>query len=214
MPDGTVVFGASGFGREAIDVILDIRTADPMALPPLLGVMDDRPTQEGLEKLAVLGVRYLGPIARWSEYQGTANYVVGIGDPRTRYDVVSRTDPSSESAATIVHPSATVGHATRLGRGVIVCAGVQISNNVTLGDHVHMNPNSTVGHDARVLDFVSINPGAVISGDCLISDRVLIGANATVLQGLAVGAEAIVGAAACVVRDVAAGRTVKGVPAA
>ena len=58
----------------------------------------------------------------------------------------------------VVHPAATVGSAITLGEGVIVCAGAAISTNVRMGDHVHVNPNATIGHDAVLEPFVSVNP--------------------------------------------------------
>ena len=112
----------------------------------------------------------------------------------------------------LVHPSASVGTMTVWADGVVVCGGPQVSTNVRLGRHVHVNPNATIGHDSILESFVSINPAATISGDVHVRSRTLIGAGAIVLQGLSIGADTTVGAGAVVTRNVPDGVVVKGVP--
>ncbi len=95
----------------------------------------------------------------------------------------------------------------------MVCAGVRVTTNIHLGQHVHLNINATVGHDSSIGDFVSVNPLASISGDCVIEDEVLIGVGGVVLNGVTVGRASVVGGSACVVKDVPPGVVVKGIPA-
>lgn len=201
-----VVVGAGGFGRETLDVVAALGDAIR-----LVGVLDDAPSEVNLRRLHDRGVTYLGTIDDWLARGDDAEYAVAVGSPAMRRALVSRF--AGRTPATLVHPSAGIGVASVLGPGAIVCGGVQVSTNVRLGAHVHLNPNATIGHDAVVGDYVSVNPAATISGDCEIRADVLVGAGAVVLQGLTVGTDAVVGAAACVVRDVPAGTTVKGVPA-
>ena len=208
-----VVVGAGGFGRETLDVVaaLNAQSKDPVF--DLLGVIDADPSGLNLERLRAREVAYLGTEAEWIAQGISANFVVAIGSPNVRENVARLFREAGFSAATIVHPSAGVGAATKIGAGSIVCGGAQISTNVRVGEHVHINPNATIGHDTILADFVSVNPAAVVSGDVTVDSHVLIGAGAVVLQGLAVGTGSIVGAAACVVRNVPATTTVKGVPA-
>lgn len=200
-----VVVGAGGFGREALDVV------EAVGSHRLLGVLDDSPSDLNLERLAARGIRYLGSVGQWTAAGDRAEYLIAIGSPAARERVAAQF--AGYTAATLVHPLAGVGSANVIGAGSIVCAGVQISTNVRIGRHVHLNPSAVVGHDTVIDDFVSVNPAATISGDVRVGQRVLVGAASVILQGLCVGADAVVGAAACVVRDVAPGATVKGVPA-
>jgi sugar O-acyltransferase (sialic acid O-acetyltransferase NeuD family) len=207
-----VVVGASGFGRETLDVVTAINRAGTGEWD-LRGVVDDGPSPANLARLAARGIRYLAsleeflvrPVADW--------FVVGIGAPAVREGIAARLSAAGLHAATLVHPSATVGECTTLGAGTVVCAGVAVSTNVETGEHVHLNPNSTIGHDTRLDDFVSVNPGAIVSGECHIGTRCLIGAGAVVLQGLSVGPDTVVGAAACLTKDPPAGVVAKGIPA-
>lgn len=209
--DRVVVVGASGFGRECLDVV------DAMAragrLLRVVGVVDDSPSDVNLSRLAVRGATHVGTIADWLSRGDTeVRYVLGIGSPRIRRTIVDRLDLGGFHAFPAVHPSATLGARTRFGEGVVVCAGACISTNVSLGRHVHVNPNATIGHDADIGAFVSVNPSAVISGDVIVGDETLVGASATILQGLTVGARTILGAGTVLTKDVPGGVVVKGVP--
>ncbi|MDX2377631.1 NeuD/PglB/VioB family sugar acetyltransferase [Microbacterium sp. LRZ72] len=213
MVDELVVVGAGGFGRETLDVIEAINASTNEAVWKVLGVTDDAPSSVSLERLAARGYKYLGPSPDVRASRSATMYVVGVGSPNVKAQIVADFDAAGWEAPVLIHPSASIGSMTALAAGSVVCGGVQLSTNTRLGRHVHLNPGSIVGHDAALADFVSVNPGAVVSGDARIGARVLIGAGAVVLQGLEVGAGAVVGAAACVTRSVRPHQTVVGVPA-
>ncbi len=206
-----VVIGASGFGRECLDV-LDAMVAAGAPVD-VLGVVDDAPSDLNRQRLAARGVAYLGTLQEWlTDSDPQDRFVLGVGSPQVRRALVARLDAAGRRAFTAVHPSATFGVATTLAEGVVVCAGAAVSNNVRLGRHVHVNPNATIGHDADLHDFVSVNPAAVISGEVLVGEETLVGAAATVLQNLSIGARTVIGAGAVVTRNVPNGVVVKGVP--
>lgn len=213
MTNQLVVVGAGGFGRETLDAVHALNATLHQPEFELLGVIDDGPSELNIARLDGLGVRFLGTVESWLAQEMTASYVVAVGSPTVRERIVGQFESRGLRPATIIHPEATLGQASKIGEGAVVCAGARISTNVIAGRHVQINANVTVGHDSAIGDFVSVNPGAIISGDVTIRDRVLVGAGAVVLQGLTLYAGSLVGAAACVVRDVPAGATVKGIPA-
>jgi sugar O-acyltransferase (sialic acid O-acetyltransferase NeuD family) len=207
-----VVVGAGGFGRETLDVIEAHNLALPDEQIRVLGVIDDAPAARNLERLRARGYAHIGSIA--SALQGApGSYVLGVGSPAAKRAIAARFDEAGWRAVGAVHPAASIGSAASLGDGAIVCGGAQVSTNVVLGRHVHINPNATIGHDAELRDYVSVNPGAIVSGEVLVDGMTLIGAAAVVLQGLNIGSGVTVGAGACVTRDVMDGVTVAGVPA-
>lgn len=214
MPVPLVIIGGGGFGRETIDVVDAINASGPAPVFDLLGVIDDGLNGIGLQRLCERGYAHLGSLSDWMKTQANAHYVLAVGDPRTRHrlSLILAADHRF-SAATLIHPAAVLGSKTSIGAGTVVCSGVQVSTNVGLGRHVHLNPGSIIGHDAELGDFVSINPGAIVSGETFVQDLCLIGAGSVVLQGLRVETGSTVGAGAVVTRDVSADVVVKGVPA-
>ncbi len=206
-----VVIGAGGFGRETIDVIEAINSASDEPPYRVLGVLDDQPSEVNLQRLMARGYRWLGTIGE-ALTEAPQAYALAIGHPKTRRKVAALLDAHGWKPATLVHPAAVLGSVGSIGDGSIICGGVQLSTNTRLGKHVHLNPNSTIGHDAQLDDYVSVNPGAIISGEVQIDSEVLVGAGAVVLQGLSVARETTIGASACVTRNVPSGVVVVGVP--
>ncbi|AUZ35717.1 acetyltransferase [Arthrobacter sp. PGP41] len=207
-----VLIGAGGFGRETIEALK--AESEATGRPTrLVGVVDSRPTEFKLQRLKSLDVPFLGTEEAWLATRPTEEFVVGIGDPAIRAQAHGRLTAAGLRPGIVIHPSAGIGSNCRIDPGTVVCAGAQVSSFVTLGLHSHVNPHSTIGHDAVLEEFVSVNPGAVLSGMVHCCTRVLIGAGATVLQGLTIGAAATVGAMACVTRDVPPEKVAVGVPA-
>lgn len=207
------IVGAGGFGRETADVVeAAARVADPGEGWAIAGVFDDAPSVVNLSRLTDRGLAFLGPVPETPPHPGAA-VVVAIGAPAVRQRLVSRLESTGWTFPTIAHPGAAIGSRVVLEEGVVICGGVQISTNVRVGRHVHVNPNATLGHDSVLDEYVSVNPAAVISGEVHVQSRALVGAAATVLQGLTISPDALIGASACVTRNVSSGVIVKGVPA-
>jgi sugar O-acyltransferase (sialic acid O-acetyltransferase NeuD family) len=214
MTAGLVIVGCGGHGREALTIVqAHNHVARPGRAFEVLGFVDDGPSEVNLRLVGSLGARFLGSMKWLADAPPGTHVLLGLGNSRVRREAGHRIDGYGLAAASVVHPAATVGPDLRAGEGLLVFAGARITTNVTLGRHVHINQNATVGHDCVLEDYVSVNPLAAVSGDCRLAEGVLVGTTAAVLQGLRVGTGATVGAGACVVRDVPAGTVVKGIPA-
>jgi sugar O-acyltransferase (sialic acid O-acetyltransferase NeuD family) len=208
MPTPLVIVGGGGCGREVLDVIDSINAVEQRF--EVLGVLDDGRPDETL--LAAWGVRHLGPSALLDKLGPEVQYVVGIGSPRPRRLVADRA--GDRGSPVLVHPSAVVGRRhVELGPGTVLCAGVRVQSHVTVGRHVHVNQNCTIGHDVHIGDHSVISPLVAISGAVAIGVESFVGATVAINPGVALGARSVVGSGAAVVRDVPEGTTVVGVPA-
>lgn len=211
MKNDLVVVGASGFGRETLDVIEALEKEDGSVR--ILGVIDDAPSEANLKRLQERSIPFLGSVDEWAKSSDKRiRFVVGIGAPKIRELISKKLELLGFQTMTLVHPSAVVGSESMLGNGVVVCAGVVVSTNIQIGDYVHLNPGSIIGHDSKLREYVSINPGAVVSGEVEIEPLVLVGAGSTILQGLKVGSGTVVGAGALVTKNVPSSVVVTGIP--
>ena len=206
-----VIFGAGGFGREVADIVDAVSSSSGTGWDAVV-FADDAPADDDVARLVRAGRELLDGDGIAALPAGT-EYVIGIGSGAARRSIAQRLDNRGWTATTLVHPAASVGADVDLGPGTILCAGVRLTTNIRTGRHVHVNLNSTVGHDSVIGDFVTINPLVAVSGGVSLGDEVMMGTHSSILQNLSVGARSVAGAGSCVVRPVPPDTVVKGVPA-
>jgi len=177
------------------------------------GFVDDDPSPADRDAVGALGARIVGTVDRLAARPHPFHAVVAIGSGAKRRAVVDRLAHAPVTYPALIHPDATIGPLVSIDCGVIVASGARLSTNITVGAHVHIDQNATVGHDTVLHDFSWLNPQACVSGSVVVGTGALIGASATVLQGLQVGEFAVVGAGAVVTHPAPTGSTVVGVPA-
>lgn len=195
-----VIVGAGGHGREVFDAASTDWT--------VVGFVDDG--EVDANRLERLGAALLGTTA-WLE-STPRTYALGVGTPGSRRALSARLDEAGCTAATVLHPGATLGPDVELGAGVVLFDRSTVTTNVRIGTHTHLNVGCAVQHDSVIGNFVQFSPGVFVNGDCVIGDDVFLGTGAIVTRGCVVGDGARVGAGAVVLHDVAAGSTVVGVP--
>ena len=208
-----VIIGAGGFGRGVVDVVKCVNAGLPEAQRwRLRGIYDDSLTEENGRRLTDLDVAHLGPVPT-ERTSAALHYVVGINHPGVRERLADRLDAFGWTAATLIHPDATVETARPIGGGTVVRAGVRVATNTRIGRHVHLNFNVVLGHDVVLEDFVAVNPLASVAGEVRVGARTVVGTGAVVLQGRTLGEDTTVGAAACVTSSSSGGQTLVGIPA-
>jgi sugar O-acyltransferase (sialic acid O-acetyltransferase NeuD family) len=206
-----VIVGCGGFGREVHDVIDAINRKSPSW--EVVGYVDDEPKPTNRHLVERRGSRLLGQVDWLAREGNDVQYIIGIGASSIRATIDRRLAAIGLTSPVLIHPAATLGHDVQIDPGTIICAGVRVTTNISLGRHVHLHVNTTVGHDCNLRDYVTVHPLVAISGAVVIGREAMIGTKSAILPGLTIGPNAVVGACACVVRDVADGTTVKGVPA-
>lgn len=211
MTTGLVIVGCGGFGREVHDIVDDLIAAGaPLAL---IGYVDDAPTESNVRHVERRGARVLGTRSWFRTANPQTQYVIGIGNGSVCREIDQELTGLGFTAATLVHPQASLGFGVELSPGVIICAGARVTTNIRVGRHVHVDRNCVVGHDSVLEDYAIMYPLAALSGGARLGESALLGAAGVVLRNITVGCDAMVGAASLVTRDIPAGALVKGVPA-
>lgn len=204
-----VIVGAGGCGREVLAVVRAIEAGTGEV--SFLGFIDDKEPDADL--LARSGATYLGGLTAMADQPREVRYVIAIGDGKVRERIDRQVTALGHQPLTLVHPRASLGTNIELGPGTIICANTALTTNIRTGRHVHVNVNSTVGHESLLEDYVTLYPMAAVSGTVRLGRASSIGTGAAVIQGCTIGAGAFVGAGAAVVRDIPADVVAVGVPA-
>ena len=122
-----VVVGAGGFGRQTLDVIEAINQAGAAPQFTVLGVVDDGPSELNLARLQARGYPCLGSVADVLAGLPPAWFALGVGTPSIRQLLAERLEAGGWQPATLIHPSASIGSVPRIGEGVVICGGTQVS---------------------------------------------------------------------------------------
>jgi len=122
--------------------------------------------------------------------------------------------------ATVIHPNAAYSAEwNTFGEGTVICAGNIITVNITIGRHVQINLDCTIGHDVIMGDYTTLAPGVHVSGWVHMGKRVYIGTGANLINGtedapLVIADDVVIGAGACVTKSILEPNvTAVGVPA-
>ena len=208
-PRDVVIIGGGGYALETQDLLrqmgekgAEFRVVGIVAQEPPVptGDEDDPPV-------------YLGTDDEFIASGNQADFVIAVGDPKTRRRLAERYEACNLSPVSLIHPLSIIGKSTLCAQGVVISALATITANVRIGRYVHVDRAAQIGHGCLLSDFSNIHPAAVLAGEVSIGECATIGTNATILPGVEIGNHATVGAGAVVTKDVAPGAKVAGVPA-
>jgi sugar O-acyltransferase (sialic acid O-acetyltransferase NeuD family) len=187
-----VIIGAGGFARE---VKLEVSKQYGNTLKMYV---DDEYWVEGLFKISEFNPE-------------TQMALIAVGSPADKKTLLAKL-PENTKFWNYISPRAYVCD-LKMGTGNFICAGVIITSNVTIGNHVHLNLQTTVGHDAVIGDFVTTAPSVNISGNVNIGNGVYLGTKSCIKEKISICEDVIVGMNAGVVSDIVESGIYVGTPA-
>jgi len=204
-----IIFGASGFGREVAWLVERINTIQPTW--NILGFMDDA---DDIQEAEINGYKVLGKTGDIKKFP-EAHFVCAVGSSKIREKIVNNMKAVNPNVkfGTVIDPSVEMSDFVTIGEGAIICAHTIITVNISIGNHVIINLDCTVGHDAILQDFATLYPSVNVSGATNIGHAVELGTGMQIIQGKSVGDYSIVGAGAVVVKDIPEKCTAVGSPA-
>lgn len=212
MIEQLAIYGAGGFSREVAWIVDACNKIEHRY--ELVCFIDDSEKFHGKRLNEI-------PVMSFEEASGKfqdLKVVSGIGNPKTRQKLMDKVAASSLQTTTLIYPDVQHSRWVTIGEGTVICAGNLITTNITIGRHVQINLDCTIGHDVILDDYSTLAPGVHVSGYVTIGKRAYIGTGAVFINGteespLIIEDDVIVGAGACVTKSVKAGLTVVGVPA-
>lgn len=204
-----LIIGASGFGREVAWLVERINKQNKTW--NLLGFIDDNAENHGN---VVNGYPVLGGCEKIAEYSDVS-VVCAVGAAKTREVIINKVQKIAPNAefAVLIDPKVEMSELVEIGEGSIVCAGTILTVNITLGKHVIVNLDCTIGHDAVLHDYVTLYPSVNVSGCTDLGYGCELGTGCQIIQGKTVGEHSIVGAGAVIVKDIPEKCTAVGSPA-
>jgi sugar O-acyltransferase (sialic acid O-acetyltransferase NeuD family) len=191
-PHELLLFPCNGNAMEALDCVGE-------GFRPV-GFVDDDPAKIGT---TVLGLPVLGRAA-FAQFP-TARVLAVPGSPtsfRTRAGVVASLGIAAERFATVVHPRAAVSRHARLGHNVLMMAGVVVTANAVIGDHVVILPNSVIHHDSRIGAHTLVGAGVLVAGSVVIGEGCYLGSGARFRNDVTVARGSLIGLATTVLRSI------------
>lgn len=200
------ILGAGGFAREVWWALKDAKAHESsLRFDPVMFV--DREAHDALLK----GL----PVRTLSDVPKDVLLICGIGgmtDLKERV-VTAAVREGHRFAPAVIAQSARVGPDIRIGDGTILCDGVIATTDIEIGQHVAINLDCTIGHDAVIGNYVTASPGCHISGCVTLGDNAYLGTGASILEHVRIGAHAVLGAGAVATKDIADFALAVGVPA-
>ena len=209
MPKPIVFFGAGGFGREVLQIVRDINRSQPETWNPIGFIVD----REYKAPPIVQGLPVLGGID-WLQQNKDIHVVVCVGSPAAKRRIAMKiASTCNNQFASLVHPRAWLGDNVWIGYGSVICAGSLITTDIYIGEHVHINLGSTIGHDAKLSDFVTLNPSVNVSGNVTLQQGVEVGTGSVILPHAHIGSWTVIGAGSTVTKPLEDNVTAVGSPA-
>ena len=211
-PTRIAVYGGGGFAREVAWLVQACNVG--AGLYKVVCFIDDN---EVLHGSVLNGIPVMGLEEACSRFPD-ARVVGGVGSPQTRHHLMEKAAKAGFGFETIIHPRVERSQRIKIGIGTVICAGNILTTNITLGQHVQINLDCTIGHDVVMGDFATLAPGVHVSGCVHLGKRAYVGTGAVIINGtqeepIIIGDDAVIGAGACVTKSIPAGQVVVGVPA-
>jgi sugar O-acyltransferase (sialic acid O-acetyltransferase NeuD family) len=181
---GIIILGAAGLAKEFYYYV-------KRAKPEIKNYIFVNDIDDGQTSVDIDGEIF--PVVKNWNFDENYPFIVAVGNPQIKKTLVKKALESGLlPIETIVDPSAIVlMDKKKLGKGGMISPGCVVTSNITFGDYVTLNLNTTVGHDTRIGSYCTTNPGVHISGQieigscnefgtgCIVRDRLIIGSNKT-----------------------------------
>ena len=202
-----LIIGARGWGREVYDIAK--ACVDTGADFSIKGFLDDKSDAlDGCDNYPPI----LGPVETY-DIQNDDVFICALGDVNYKRQYAEIILNKGGEFVSIIHPTAVIGTNAIIGKGCVVGAYANLSNDTRIGDFVTMSIRAGLGHDSTIGNYTHIGGNCCISGFVTIGESVTMHPGCVMVPRRKIGDNAIIGTGSVVLSNVKAGTTVFGNPA-
>ena len=140
-----VIIGAGQYGQNTKDIVDSLGIYKEVVFADDNSPLAECSIEEGITK-----------------YNGLSDYIVAIGNPRIREEIVNKLDELERPIATIIHKSAYIAKTAKIGMGSIIEPGAIVNANTTIGKSSYICAGAIINHNATIGDYVQVNIGAIV----------------------------------------------------
>lgn len=195
MAKNILIYGAGGFGKEVFN-LLNYSTEKLK----VIGFIDDFSTLNSLYEIPVKNSSLIDNF-----------FITAIANSQHKQQI-KQANEEFLYPFPIIHSQIQLNKTIKIDASSIICAGVKLTVDIYIGKLVHINLNSTIGHDSIIEDFCTLMPSVNISGNVKIGEGTLIGSGAIILPNITIGKWCKIGAGAVVTKNIPDFSTIIGVP--
>ncbi len=208
-----IIIGGDGNGGVAASCIEDMRNKYDILDYEVYGFLNDY-----IEKGKLInGYPVLGGLKDITTYLEGDYYFIyaihSITHAPLRIRLFESLNIPDEKLATLVHPTAFIGHGVQLEPGVMIMANSYIGPETTIGKCTFVMANCSIGHNNTIDGFCHFSVSACCSSVLTIGKGCDVALNATVMEKVTMGDYSVAGAGSLVLKDVAPYEVVVGSPA-
>lgn len=200
---GLLIFPFNGNALEALAALGETHRLDAF--------VDDTPDKQGLSCHGAT-VRSREAFLAFPESE-----VLAVpGSPtsfKQRRAVIESLGLEPKRFARVIDPTARVSPLATIGRNVLIMAGVVVTSNAVIGDHVCVLPNTVIHHDVTIGAWSLIGSNVTLAGHVCIEENCYVGSGSSISNGLRIGARSLIGLGSTVVRPCGPDSKLAGNPA-
>lgn len=198
-----LIFPCNGNGLEALSCFTNEYA--------FLGFIDDTPAKQGKTASG------FSVFDREAIKKNPGAFILAVpGSPATykaRKQVIDSLNINSSRYATILHPKASISPLAKIGKNVLIMAGVVITSNAIIGDHVCILPNTVIHHDCVIEDYTLIGSNVSVAGNVTIGANCYIGSGTSIINDITIGARTLIGLGSNVLKSLPQDSRAAGNPA-
>jgi sugar O-acyltransferase (sialic acid O-acetyltransferase NeuD family) len=201
-----ILIGSGGHAKVVIDII------EEEGLYKIHGVL----TNDLIKSFC--GYPVLGNDDYLDQLQLNQKYKIAIGiggfkDNLLRKKIYNKFAQQNFDIVNCIHPTAVISSSVKLGKGLVIFAGVILNPEVVIHDNCIIATGSTIDHETIIKSHCLISAGVTIGANTCIEEESLCALGSKVISQVNVGKNVLVAAGAVVTNNILDGEIVFGIPA-